>query len=183
MTTEQINDIRYALNVADIDDNKAWDALNALLAELDAAKQLNADWEAASLVGGPRIDALRAELDAARAERDNAIDENIRLMSAETEALRAQLREARASEQNIAKELMAALNEPMYAGSRADWMFRAQKAEMDLDAARARNAKLREAAQGVCDETHADGSAEIGAWIAAMDKLRAALAEGEDARG
>ena len=66
MTTEQINDIRYALNVADIDDNKAWDALNALLAELDAAKQLNADWEAASLVGGPRIDALRAELDAAR---------------------------------------------------------------------------------------------------------------------
>lgn len=38
MTTEQINDIRYALNVADIDDNKAWDALNALLAELDAAR-------------------------------------------------------------------------------------------------------------------------------------------------
>lgn len=37
------------------------------LAELDAAKQLNADWEAASLVGGPRIDALRAELDAAHA--------------------------------------------------------------------------------------------------------------------
>ena len=38
MTTEQINDIRYALNVADIDDNKAWDALNALLSELDAVR-------------------------------------------------------------------------------------------------------------------------------------------------
>lgn len=49
--------------------------------------------------------------------------------------------------------------------------------EQELITLRAREAKLREAAQGVCDETHADGSAEIGAWIAAMDKLRAALAE------
>lgn len=46
MTTEQINDIRYALNVADIDDNKAWDALNALLAELDAARAREQQLEA-----------------------------------------------------------------------------------------------------------------------------------------
>ena len=49
----------------------------------DALLPLDDAWDA--------LNSLVVELDAARAERDNAIDENIRLMNAETEALRAQL--------------------------------------------------------------------------------------------
>ena len=52
---------------------------------------------------------LLTELDAAREERDAAIDENIRLMNAETEALREQLREARSRE--LAEALRADASE------------------------------------------------------------------------
>ena len=152
MTTEQINDIRYALNVADIDDNKAWDALNALLAELDAAKQLNADWEAASLVGGPRIDALRAELDAAR--QHNEALETVLAQHNDFGALfqpggrfyeEANLTLGSSAVRGggawLVEQLDAAREAVHYANGVADLAMKHR------DAAEAREAKLREAAQ------------------------------------
>lgn len=48
-----------------------------------------------------------------------------------------------------------------------------------LDAARAREAKLREKAQVVCNFTGDDGSTEYFVeWLRAMNDLRAALTEG-----
>ena len=47
--------------------------------------------------------------------------------------LRGRITQLEAELQAMAVELHEALNEPMYAGNRADWIFRAQKSETELN--------------------------------------------------
>jgi hypothetical protein len=59
------------------------------------------------------------------------------------EAVEAQLQEREAALQEMATELHAAINEPMYAGTRADWIWRAQKAEAERDTLKASLQSIR----------------------------------------
>src|SRR3990167_1875236 len=56
---------------------------------------------------------------------DDLAKENIKL--------KMELLAAKKDTQQVAKELMDAINEPMYSGSRDDWMHRAYSAENKLD--------------------------------------------------
>lgn len=93
-------------------------------AEQDKWHTLMADVTAAlGLEGGAFYDDVPKHVRALRAERDTAF----------------------AATQKVAKELMDALHEPMYAGSRDDWKARAQVAEMERDAAQQQITELEHA--------------------------------------
>lgn len=69
------------------------------------------------------------------------------------------------SQQELAAELMAAINEPMYAGSRADWKYRAEAAE-------SREAALREALAEFTESARRLREAEPNAFYAMVDRHR-----------
>ena len=51
----------------------------------------------------------------------------------------------------MAEELHAAINEPMYSGTRADWMFRAQVAESQVETLQTENNYLKEGVRQLVD--------------------------------
>ena len=127
----------------------------------DALLPLDDAWDA--------LNSLLAELDAARAERDNAIDENIRLMNAETEALRAQLAAASAREQALTETF----------NERVNWI---QVVEARWHSAEAREAKLREALKDVLPQAIHSRHCALRPCRCPIKTARAALAEGEDTK-
>lgn len=51
----------------------------------------------------------------------------------EVQTLKDEIKKLKVSGQELAEELHAALNESMYAGTRKDWIWRAQKAEAEVE--------------------------------------------------
>ena len=172
MTTEQINDIRYALNVADIDDNKAWDALNALLAELDAAQKReqaqqaawDRDWQAAVAAH----DKCVAELDAARA-REQAL-------KAEADTFHMQYR------MTCDVESKAALVRAEQAEAREAKTREALKAVLPFVATQRMACGGMKCRESWCESCQGEDDAEVSAQAGreAHEMALAALAEGEN---
>jgi outer membrane murein-binding lipoprotein Lpp len=63
-------------------------------------------------------------------------------INTDVQFLLAEVSRLREAGNEIAKELHAAINEPMYAGTRRDWIWRAQTAEAEVSRLQQENARL-----------------------------------------